>query len=246
MTHTQEVRWRASEIKFVVDADTGERIRSWARSFLEPDPHGTGVFGDEYRTTTLYFDTAEGHVFHQRGSFGRAKYRIRRYGQSDVIFLERKLRQPGLLVKRRTEAPLDTLDGRDRSERGRRPGGGWFERRLAARRLEAVCQLSYRRLARSAATETGHARLTLDETIEAVAITAARFSNEEGLPVLGGRYILELKYRSHVPVVFKRLIEEFSLKPQAISKYRLGHATLRSLPVPNVIDTDERERHVRA
>ena len=113
MTHTQEVRWRASEIKFVVDADTGERIRSWARSFLEPDPHGAGAFGDEYRTSTLYFDTAEGDVFHQRGSFGRAKYRIRRYGRSDVIFLERKLRQPGLLVKRRTEAPLDFLDGRD-------------------------------------------------------------------------------------------------------------------------------------
>lgn len=245
MTHTQEVRWHASEIKFVVDADTGDRIRSWARSFLEPDPHGAGAFGDEYQTTTLYFDTAEGHVFHQRGSFGRAKYRIRRYGQSDVIFLERKLRQPGLLVKRRTEVPLAILDGGDGSERGRR-SGGWFERRLTARSLKPVCQLSYHRLARGAATETGHARLTLDETIEAVAIATARFSSDEGLPVLGGRYILELKYRSHVPVVFKRLIEDFNLRPQAVSKYRLGHATLRGLPVATVIDTDEGERHIRA
>jgi hypothetical protein len=244
MTHTQEVRWRAAEIKFVVDADTGERIRSWARSFLEPDPHGTGAFGDEYKTTTLYFDTAEGHVFHRRGSFGRAKYRIRRYGQSKVIFLERKLRQPGLLVKRRTEAPIDILDGRDGSERWRRPAG-WFERRLAARGLEAVCQLSYHRLARGTATETGHARLTLDQTIAAVAIASARFSADEGLPVLGDRYILELKYRLHVPTVFKRLIEDFSLRPQAVSKYRLGQAALRGLPVPEVIDADERKRHVR-
>jgi hypothetical protein len=126
-----------------VDADTGERIRSWARSFLEPDPHGAGAFGDEYKTSTLYFDTAEGHVFHQRGSFGRAKYRIRRYGRSDVIFLERKLRQPGLLVKRRTEAPIDILDGRsDASEHWRRLGG-WFERRLAARGLAGLSVSSH-------------------------------------------------------------------------------------------------------
>ena len=245
MTHTQEVRSRASEIKFVVDADTGERIRSWARSFLEPDPHGAGAFGDEYRTSTLYFDTAEGDVFHQRGSFGRAKYRIRRYGRSDVIFLERKLRQPGLLVKRRTEAPIDFLDGRgDASEHWRRLGG-WFERRLAARGLEAVCQLSYHRLARATATETGPARLTLDQTIEAVAITSPRFSADDGLPVLRGRHILELKYRSHVPAVFKRLIEDFRLRPHAVSKYRLGQAALRGLPVPNVIDAHEREHHIR-
>jgi VTC domain len=244
MTHTQEVRWRASETKFVVDAETGERIRSWARSFLEPDPHGTGAFGDEYKTTTLYFDTAEGHVFHQRGSFGRAKYRIRRYGQSEVVFLERKLRRPGLLVKRRTEASLDILDGGDASERWHRRGS-WFERRLTARGLEAVCQLSYHRLARGMATETGPARLTLDQTVEAVAISTPRFSADDGLPVLDGRYILELKYRLHVPAAFKRLIEDFSLKPQAFSKYRLGQAALRGLPLPDEIGASERERQVR-
>jgi hypothetical protein len=65
------------------------------------------------------------------------------------------------------------------------------------------------------------------------------------LPVLRGRHILELKYRSHVPAVFKRLIEDFRLRPHAVSKYRFGQAALRGLPVPNVIDAHERERHIR-
>jgi hypothetical protein len=245
MTDTQDVRSRASEIKFVVDTDTAERIRGWARMFLEPDPHGAGAFGDEYRTTTLYFDTADGDVFHRRGSFGRAKYRIRRYGQSDVIFLERKLRQRGLLVKRRTQAPLEMLDGSNASERRHWPGR-WFERRLTVRGLEAVCQLSYHRLARETATDRGPARLTLDQGIEAVAITTPRFSADEGLPVLGERFILELKFRSHVPAVFKQLIEEFALTPHAVSKYRLGQAALRDLPVPGPFESGEERRHAGA
>ena len=84
MTDVKETRAHTFEIKFVVDAQMGERIRAWARTFLDADRHGTGPFGDEYRTSTLYFDTAEGHVFHRWGSYGRAKYRIRRYGDSDA------------------------------------------------------------------------------------------------------------------------------------------------------------------
>jgi hypothetical protein len=37
-------------------------------------------------------------VFHRRGSFGRSKYRIRRYGEAQVGFLERKLKTRGLLT----------------------------------------------------------------------------------------------------------------------------------------------------
>src|SRR6187549_3987267 len=110
MIDAKETRAHAFEIKFVVDSQMGERIREWARTFLDADPHGTGPFRDEYRTSTLYFDTAEGHVFHRRGSYGRAKYRIRRYEDGDSVFLERKLRRPGMLVKRRTQVALHELE----------------------------------------------------------------------------------------------------------------------------------------
>ena len=62
------------------------------------------------RTTSVYFDTDDYDVFHRRGSFGRSKYRIRRYGNEDAFFLERKMRQPEVLAKRRTRLPLVALE----------------------------------------------------------------------------------------------------------------------------------------
>src|SRR5687767_5763312 len=109
MVHTRETRASASEIKFVIDPRLAQRIQDWARRHLDADPHGSGPFSDEYDIASLYFDTPDKDVFNRRRSFARAKYRVRRYGSSDVVFLERKLRRPGLLVKRRTVAPLTTL-----------------------------------------------------------------------------------------------------------------------------------------
>ena len=40
------------------------------------------------------------------------------------------------------------------------------------------------------------------------------------------KHILELKYRYAMPAVFKELVEEFKLNPQAVSKYRLAAAVL--------------------
>src|SRR5688500_6257223 len=105
MVHMRETRAAAAEIKFLIKPSLAPRILDWARTDLEADSHGTGPFGDEYDISSLYFDTSDHDVFRRRSSFGRAKYRVRRYGASDVVFLERKLRKPGLLIKRRTIAP---------------------------------------------------------------------------------------------------------------------------------------------
>src|SRR5262245_52122956 len=98
-----------AEIKFLLTETTGIQVQEWARGRLEPDPHGTGAHGDEYRVSTLYLDTAERDVCHRRGSYGRSKYRVRRYGEEPRVFLERKLRTASRLAKRRTDIPLDTL-----------------------------------------------------------------------------------------------------------------------------------------
>jgi hypothetical protein len=245
MTEVKETRAHAFEIKFVVDAQMGERIRAWARTVLHADPHGTGPFRDEYRTTTLYFDTAEGHVFHRRGSYGRAKYRIRRYEDGDTVFLERKLRSPGILVKRRTQVALHELERWAVDDRSILPSGEWFRRRTAIRALRPVCQVSYHRTARVIATATGLARLTLDQSLRVAGVSAARFSSDSGKVVFPD-LILELKFTSHVPALFKRLVEDCSLSPQPASKYRLGMAVLNSytsesslLPSPTTTERAE-------
>jgi hypothetical protein len=224
--HARETRPFASEIKFVIPAPLGEQIRGWARENLEPDPYGGGQFNDWYHTASLYFDTAAGHVFHRRGSFGRSKYRVRRYGEAEFAFLERKLRKPGVLVKRRTTVSLESIAQLSEAVADPEWPGEWFHRRLLLRQIRPVCELSYARVARFARTAEGPARLTLDEDVRVVPARQLRFSGEVGTLVVPGEMILELKYRYRVPAVFKRLVEEFSLEPQRASKYRLGMTVL--------------------
>jgi hypothetical protein len=220
------------ETKFVVDSSTGRSIREWARTHLDPDPHGLGPHGDEYRISSLYFDTDAGDVFHRRASFGRAKYRVRRYGDAEVAFLERKLRKPGMLSKRRTSVALGALHCLDRHRTEPRWEGDWFHRRLLLRQQKPVCQISYLRIARAASTRDGPARLTLDDDLRAVTAREPHFLPERGRAVLPRRMILELKYGRHLPAIFKRMVEELKLAPQSASKYRLGMTTLGEAGFP--------------
>src|SRR5207253_742259 len=100
--HIRETRDHAREIKFLVDSSVAPQVQEWMRANLGPDANGEGPFNDQYATSSLYFESDTFDVFHRRGSYGRSKYRIRRYGLSDVMFLERKFRTDRLLAKRRT------------------------------------------------------------------------------------------------------------------------------------------------
>jgi VTC domain len=226
MSETRENRTFAQEVKFVVDAALGGRIRDWTRAHLQPDPHGAGPFGDEYHTASIYFDTQAQDVFHRRGSYGRAKYRIRRYADADFAFLERKLRKPGIVAKRRTRVPIELLSRLSPSADGETWPGSWFQSRIAVRQLRPSCRVSYTRLARVHADGQGLARLTLDTSLSVLPASAIGFSEGAGMPMLSEQMILELKYRAVPPAIFKRLIEEFGLKVGTASKYRLGMAML--------------------
>jgi len=233
MVHTRETRTCASEIKFLIDPVLAPRIRDWARTELEADPHGLGPYGDEYETTSLYFDTRHFDVFHRHASFARAKYRIRRYGDSECVFFERKLRKPALLIKRRTMASMDAMSHLQDVHAPSGWGADWFRQRLRVRRLQPVCQVSYRRTARTTETNDGPARLTLDSDLRVVSTSDARFSAEPGRQFLAERMILELKYCVRVPAIFRRLVEDFALTTETASKYRLGMAALGHIPAPS-------------
>jgi hypothetical protein len=208
-----------SELKFLVDTATAARIRDWARARLDPDPHGNGGWGDEYRSATIYFDTPEFDVFHRVGSYGRSKYRIRRYGDDERAFLERKMRRGDRLAKRRSAVALTQLEGLH---------DDWFTRRLAVRKLVPVCQVTYSRTARQRG-EDG-ARLTIDEALVAGRSRRRAFGNDDGTPILANRAVVEIKFRDAAPAVFRHLLEEFRLGPQRASKYRIAVDTLGLAP----------------
>jgi SPX domain protein involved in polyphosphate accumulation len=212
----------AYELKFVLDADLGARIAEWARHRLPADPHGAGQFGDEYRITSLYFDTADYDVLHARGSFGRSKYRVRRYGDSPQVFLERKLRKPGQLHKRRTLMNLQELAELEQPAVPLAWPGRWFHRRMVARQLRPACALSYVRTARV----DGLVRLTVDRQIQVRAASGLDVQGGPARDVLTGRAVLELKFRRDMPSIFKALVEQFGVNSTGGSKYRSGMAAL--------------------
>jgi len=233
----RENREFASEIKFLVTPAIAAQIRDWAHGRLSPDPNASEKSGGRYQITSLYFDTEQFDVFHRKGSFGRSKYRIRRYGKSEVVFLERKLKTGGLLAKRRSIITLEELEQLDGDEPERSWPGFWFHRRFLARSLRPVCQISYERTARVAMTRYGPIRLTLDENLRAVPTGGLDFGKDEGTLLSEDRIILELKFRYEMPVLFKYLAEEFALNPQPVSKYRLAVAALglAAAPIANQV-----------
>ncbi len=210
------------EMKFRLHASQAAAVRAWAQRELSPDPLAQLDADECYRTSTLYFDTPEFDVLRRRGSYGRSKYRVRRYGAASELFLERKLKHQGTVRKWRTVVPAEALGCLAEGE------SAWFGRRLHARALRPVCEISYRRLARVGAGEQGQPiRLTLDDQLRAVRVDRLEFAAPgEAHPLSQIEAVLELKYRGEIPAVFARLLAEFRLLPNAVSKYRTAAVAL--------------------
>jgi hypothetical protein len=238
----RENREFAAELKFLVPRSIAHEIREWARANLQPDPNAgrEGPVLDGYVITSLYFDTDQFDVFHRNGSYGRSKYRIRRYGDSDVAFLERKLKTRGLVSKRRSTANLAEIARLEGTVPLRDWTGYWYHQRLIARRLKPICQIAYSRTARVGMTGFGPIRLTLDEKIQSVVACGLNFRDEVGSNLISeDDVIVELKYRSDLPVLFQQLIDKFGLTPQPVSKYRLAVVALGFVtPVEKQIPAD--------
>ena len=229
---TRERREFASELKFLVPANRVEAILAWAHMHLHADPHGTGAHGDTYGITSLYFDTERFDVFRGSGSFGRSKYRVRRYNGDTLVFLERKTKTKTWVSKRRSQVGVDMRPMlRESAASGLWPGF-WFHRRLLGRQLLPVCQISYVRTARIGMAEGHPVRLTLDRELTACSRTVHAFGDDTGsTPLMEHAWIMELKYRHALPALFKRLITELAPAPQRVSKYRLAVNAL-GLAVP--------------
>ena len=99
--------------------------------------------------------------------------------------------------------------------------GHWFHRRLLARGLGPACLMGYERTAYTAVTAEGPLRLTLDRNLRGAPAAAWDVTPVEGgLAFLPGQVILEFKYRTALPALFKELLAEFRLTPGRVSKYR--------------------------
>jgi hypothetical protein len=185
---------------------------------IPPDPHAAA--DGCYSIRSLYLDTDAFDVYHRTPGFSRSKYRLRRYGDESLVYLERKTRANGWVTKQRTavpEAELALLAYADPDGWA----GGWFRERIRERRLAPRCEIGYRRLARVGEAEGAPIRLTVDRQIRCAPAAALAFGAHDGPgAVLSERTILEIKFQHALPQLFKSLLREFSLVPSRSSKYR--------------------------
>jgi hypothetical protein len=210
------------ELKYVVDPAVADRVLAWARDRLEADHWGDPALDGAYVVHTLYLDTPALDVYHRSPSFRRRKFRARRYGDDATIHLEQKTRTGDRVAKRRTAVDGDALESMAGSGAIVTAPWTWFRHRVSTRRLQPVVRVTYLRSAFvGSAGPEGPMRLTVDDRIEAEAeagwIVAPVSGGRE---VLGGRRVVELKYRRALPSVFKDLITRLGLSPAAFSKYR--------------------------
>jgi hypothetical protein len=235
LANSRETRVLATELKFLVTPAAAREIRAWARAELAADSHGAGTFADEYTISSLYFDTDALDVLHRRGSYGRAKYRVRRYGTTALAFLERKMRTKSLLAKRRTAIALDDLEVLQDDAPVEGWDGAWFHERIRVRRLQPLVQVGYSRVAREMTGPYGIVRMTVDDELKALPALDCEFLSSTGRPVLHDRAIVEIKYRRALPAKFRTLIDTHRLVPARLSKYRLAQDALRPNAAPSPI-----------
>lgn len=210
----------AYELKFLLDEAAARAVELWARQRLLPDPHGRD---GTYRITSLYCDTPQLDVYHRSPGYKRSKYRVRRYGETAEVHLERKRKKGERVRKRRVMLPLADLADIDAPDPEPGWAHSWFLRQVRRRGLRPAARVGYDRTALIGQTAEGAVRLTLDrnlagEPADGWALPAV----EAGWPLLPGGVVLELKYQAALPAMFRELLAGLPPARGRGSKYRLG------------------------
>lgn len=227
---------QAFELKFFLTEEGAASVAAWALDAggMRPDPHGNPALGGCYTTTTLYLDTDALDVYYRREGYAKRRYRVRRYGDDRSVHLECKSKSGDRVSKQRCAVPLE--EARAAGNRGGSGDwvGSWFADRVAELGLKPASMVTYRRAAFIGTSELGPIRVTIDRAARARLCeptgewVPSRIGDGDGPDVLGGRAIVELKYLTALPVVFKSLMKNLTLHPASVSKYRLGREALGS------------------
>ena len=208
------------EIKFSLDEVQAQQVRDWAIARLTLDSHATNSEAGTYRIKTLYLDNETKDIYWRRGNYKHHKFRLRRYGDESVMFLERKSRWSHQVEKYRTVLPESDLPLLASCKDSSAWAGSWFHQQILSGGLKPSYQVAYERSAYVGPPSEAPMRLTMDRQIGFRLAHGWAFADFGGLPLFGGRVILELKYCDLLPSTFQSLIQLFGLNLKRISKYR--------------------------
>lgn len=225
----------AYEVKFLLPEEAAIQLQTEAEKHLVLDPFCQKSENQTYQTSTLYFDTPRFDVFHRKGKHGREKLRIRRYEGTDQLFLEQKFKRGNKVSKVRSTIPSSEIEQFQNKTLPEEWSGSWFGRIRLERELAPVCVVTYQRIAWLLQTADGPIRLTMDRHIRGELQSGWKLSDfDSSQELLPGQRIVEMKFLSAMPLLFKNWQETFKMYPQAVSKYRRFLAgTQQVLEQPN-------------
>lgn len=223
------------ELKYQLDPCLASEVKQWAREHLTADPNCES--GDSYDVNSLYLDTPQLDLFHQTGSIGHRKYRVRRYGCESKLWLESKSKKKNEVQKTRcvgsedevmnTLLELERASTRSDSADPTTPAlGDWFLKQAIKKQLRPTTQIHYRRFARMGSELGQNMRLTIDSQLHASPASGWDVASEEAgsdrtqRVKATGLEILELKFHRFMPHRFKELLREFPIPMTGFSKYR--------------------------
>jgi SPX domain protein involved in polyphosphate accumulation len=232
-------RFNRFELKYVISAETRDRLLQDMRSNMSPDREGddAGV----YRVTSLYYDTYDLSCYRAKidGLNFRRKLRVRRYGsmqgENPLVMVEIKQRINRTTQKRRVALSLaeayalceghlertfeDPLDKAVADE---------VTYLVLTLQLTPKCVISYRRTALTGSKFEPGLRVTFDENLQ---VCDARNGISPGASqhrfIGADRAILEVKTNDVVPIWLSRLLAAHSCQVVRFSKYCAGIANLR-------------------
>lgn len=237
LDETEEIPLEATEgvfeIKFLLPKDPAQELIACARQFLAPDPHAYAEEGDGYAVYSLYFDDDRFMTYLSAGVERLPKYRIRRYGEGNTLFLERKSKPEGKVKKHRTAVQAEELTYLEATEPPSEWSGRWFHKRLRKRGLRPVCFISYKRLARLGQMEGQYVRFTLDREIYCTPASQLGIPGplqEQATPI--NIVIAEIKFEHSLPTAFAEVISKYKLTPVQVSKYKWGVEACSLVPLP--------------
>ena len=223
---TTHQKLKRHELKLVLHADTAQRVRTWVAERLQPDPFAGGE--GSYGVHSLYCDNAALDVYHRRSGDGGTKYRVRRYGSEDVVWLERKRRKGTAVAKQRVPVPLLGLPDLLQQTESR----GFVGEFLAALHQHSYSPRLHIAYTRSAWVGEGDVRLTMDSALEASVIArgattgaaagASLFDAPQHRVSITADVVLELKYSGERPVLFAELLRRLAQNCGSFSKYAHG------------------------
>lgn len=229
--------FRAYELKYLVSPETAEKVKAWAKSHMQIDLHADPALGGAYETTTLYLDTPSLDILRRTEKTAGKKFRIRRYGGTDRLFIEEKARRGDRVRKRRATIAIADLERLASRDSDHRHPGDWFRELVDDFSLRPTALITYRRHAYFGDTGGSPIRLTLDTDICGRETSAWRIDRvTDGVHVLEDSVICEFKFADSLPVMFKDLIAELALQPSSVSKYRRVMRRLGRLPLEDERD----------